>query len=248
MEDLFQTPTTLEFDPNSNYVEQLVGEGKKFTDPNKLAFGKLQADQHIERIQRENEAMRKELLTRQRLEELVTKLSTTADTTQSTSNNNNQDSERHDGESKTMTGLTPEQAEQMITTKMREKENFDRALNGIKAAFGDDYQTKLDTEAKRLGLSTEDVNKLAKTNVDLFLRIFQEGSNKPPTDNMYTPSSSINTSSLSSQKAQLIVNGVRTEQYYKDLKAKDAKTYWSPKVQLQEHNDALKLGPAFFNA
>ena len=52
MEDLFQTNTTLEFDPNSNYVEQLVGEGKKFTDPNKLAFGKLQADQHIERIQR----------------------------------------------------------------------------------------------------------------------------------------------------------------------------------------------------
>lgn len=248
MEDLFQTNTTLEFDPNSNYVEQLVGEGKKFTDPNKLAFGKLQADQHIERIQRENEAMRKEILTRQRLEELVTKLGSTVENKQSASNDNNQDSERQDGVDKSLTGLTPEQAEQMITTKMREKDNFDRALNGIKAAFGDDYQTKLDTEAKRLGLSTEDVNKLAKTNVDLFLRIFQESANKPPTDSTYTPSSSINTNSLSSQKAQMIVNGVRTEQYYKDLKAKDAKTYWSPKVQLQEHNDAMKLGAAFFNA
>lgn len=247
--DLFSTkPAELEFDPESNYVEQLVGEGKKFTDPNKLAFGKLQSDQFIERLKQENESMRKELLSRQRLEEIVTKLEPKITNQQSASNENNQGSERLDGETKptTMSGLTPEQAEALITQKMREKENFDRSLNAVKEAYGDNYQTKLDAEAKRLGLSAEDVNKLAKTNTDLFVQIFK-GTNTTPSDN-YTPSSSINTTSLSSHKPQLTINGIKTEQYYRELKAKDPVAYRSPAIQKQEMQDAIKLGVAFFNA
>jgi hypothetical protein len=37
----------------------------------------------------------------------------------------------------------------------------------------------------------------------------------------------------------------RTWTYYQDLKKKDEKRYWSPKVQFQMHNDAIALQDKF---
>lgn len=245
-QDLF-TPNAIDFDPEVNYVEQLVGEGKKFTDPNKLAFGKLQSDRFIERLQQENERMRQEINQTQRMEELVTKLSSIQPQNQSASNNDNQNSENTDTDDRSFKGLSPEDAELLITRKLTESENFKKSLEGIKHIYGQDYQTQLDAEAKKLGLDSKEVNTIAKTNPELFLRLFQ-GANKPPTDEVFTPPSSINTNSLSSNKAPLTIGGVKTEAYYKQLKQSDPKKYWSKEVQLQEMQDATRLGPAFFNA
>lgn len=245
-QDLF-TPNAIDFDPEVNYVEQLVGEGKKFTDPNKLAFGKLQSDRFIERLQQENERMRQEINQTQRMEELVTKLSSIqTPNNQSASNEDNQNSER-DTDQQSHRGLSPEDAEQLVARKLAESENFKKSLEGIKSVFGKDYQTQLDSEAKKLGLDSKEVNTIAKTNPELFLRLFQ-GANKPPTDELFTPPSSINTTSLSSTKAPLTIGGVKTEAYYKQLKQSDPKKYWSKEVQVQEMQDATKLGPAWFNA
>jgi hypothetical protein len=248
-QDLF-TPAEVEFDPNSNYVDQLVGDGKKFSDPNKLAFGKLQSDRFIERLKTENERMREELNTRQRMEELVTKLAS-IEPKQSASSENNQGSER-DGDNRppmTGSGLSPEEAEALFNRKLRETKNFEKSLEGLKSAYGSDYQTKLDEEAKRLGMDSTEVNSLAKANPELFLRIFS-GTNVTPSDNHYTPppTNSINSNSLVSLKNNHMVNGVRTQAYYNDLKARDPKTYWSVSVQQQEMKDATKLGEAWFNA
>ena len=241
-EDLF-APTTVEYDPNSNYLDQLVGEGKKFTDPNKLAYSALEKDRFIERLKSENEAMRKSVNSSQKLEELVNKLSTT--TKAPSSNDDNHNSELGDTKAPTVPvpgGLTVEQAEALVHKKLTEKDNFSKAIEGIKRSYGTDYQTKLDTEAKNLGLTATEVNSLAKSNPELFLRIFQGNT---PTDDYITPPSGINANSLSPSNT---LNGIRTEKYYKDLKAADPKKYWSKAIQNQEYKDAMQLGEKFFNA
>lgn len=243
-EDLF-APTTLEYDPNTNYLEQLVGDGKKFSDPNKLGFSAMEKDRFIERLKSENAEMRKSINTSEKLEQLVTKL--TPKTT-STSNDDNHNSERNDALPPVVNtaGLTPEQAEQLFQTKMNERDNFSKAIDGVKRAYGADYQTKLDAEAKKLGLNANEVNTLAKSNPELFLRIFQ-GTPQDTSMDFTPPSSSINPAYNSSTGKEMI-SGVRTEKYYADLKASDPKKYWSKAVQAQEYKDATKLGQSFFNA
>lgn len=230
-----------EFDPEKNYVEELVGEGKKFSDPNKLAYGKIESDRFISRLQQENETLREDLLARQRLEEIVTKLTPQAQNNQSTSNDDNHNRQR-DVDDRPPAGLTPEQAEQLVEQKLRERTNFERSLSGVKKVFGENYQHKLDSEAKKLGLSKEFVNQLAKTNPDAFVRMFQ-GTVVQQQNDILQPSNSVN-----SEAFRPNTSSEKTAKYYKELKKSNPALYNSKEVQLQEYRDAMRLGEKFFDA
>lgn len=249
-EDLFATqdPPTTEFNPETDYFSTLVGEGKKYRDQNALAYSRLENERFTERLKQENEAMRKDITAKARLEELVTKLSTvqpTTTTTQSPTNDNNQNNNRDVATVPSTAGLTPQQVDEIFEKRLNERNNYNRSVEGLKGIFGDDYQHKLDSEASKLGLGKEFVNNLAKTNPNAFLRLF-EGA-KQEDMNMFTPPpSSINTSAMKTPATTL--NGVRTEKFYQELKQKDPVKYWSKEVQQQEYNDAIKLGEAYFNA
>lgn len=57
-EDVFDVETQ---DNDKSVLETLVGEGKKFADAEALAKGKLSADEHIRKIEEENETLRKKI-------------------------------------------------------------------------------------------------------------------------------------------------------------------------------------------
>lgn len=247
-EDQFQLPP--EYDPNINYVEQLVGEGKKFHAPdekeaiNKLAFAKLESDRFVDHLKREQATLRSDLMARQRLEDLVTKLGTSEQNKQAPSIEDNQEQERMNtvNQQNEFKGLTVEEVDARLDERMRTRANLDRALAGLKSVYGDNYQTVLDAEAKSLNVDKNFVNNLAKTNPDAFLRMFVR--KKTQEDFMAPPSSNIN----SPMSSGMTTNGIKNQKFYEDLKKKDPSVYWSPKVQQQEYEDAKKLGPAFFNA
>lgn len=247
-EDLFgETFTDPSYDPNKDYISELVGPGKKIFDEderqafNKLAYSKLEADRFIERLKQERDADRQELNARDRLEELLTKMQSQTNN-QSASNVDNQGTSRDSVSAQTTTvGLTPQQVEDLFEAKLRERTNFQQSVEGIKKLFGSDYQPKLDAEAKKLGLTKDFVNNLAKTNPQAFIRLFEPAA-KQETDILTPPQSSVNTNSFSPTGGQ-----VRTQKWYKDLKAKDPVKYRSKEIQLQEYQDAIKLGEKFFD-
>lgn len=241
-EDLFAPiPDPIE---ETNLYEKLVGENAKFKTNEDLARAKVESDRFIERLKQENEGMRKDLTARLRLEELVTKLGTQVEVRQSASNEDNQGNRERDGVAQPVpTGLTPEQAEAFFNKTITERENFKQAQDGIKKIFGPDYQHKLDTEAKKLGISAEYVNALAKQNPDLFIRIFQ-GAAVQPDNSFAPPQSSMNTAFNANNRN----TSQRTRAYYKNLKATDPTRYLTKEVQNQEYQDAMKLGEAFFDA
>lgn len=243
----------LVYDPNTNYVAQLVGEGKKFHGAseqeayNKLAFSKLEADRFIQHINSQKDEMRQELNTRRRVEDMLTQLTSSQQQQQQKlppSNDDNQDNERGNvmtHKEPTMVGLTPDQTEAIVEAKLRERANMERSVAGIQKILGADYKITLNEEAKKLNLSTEFVNQLAKTNPDAFIKLFDKPQAQVDTR---IPSSSINSSSLSSGKN---LTGERTKSYYKELKRTDPVKYASKEVQLQEYKDAIRLGEAFFD-
>src|SRR4029450_8159059 len=75
MTDLFSDESDINVDPNKNYLEELVGEGKKFKTPEDLARGKAESDSFIERLQKELHGLRNELKSRLQLEEVVDRIS-----------------------------------------------------------------------------------------------------------------------------------------------------------------------------
>jgi hypothetical protein len=238
-------PDFTHVDPNKNYMEELVGDGKKFKTPEELARGKYEADQFIERLKREQEALRQELNSRKRLEEVADLLTSQ----QKSQSNEGPPPARQDGEKSNT--LTPEQLELMLEerlTKREQQRSRDQNITSVKQklteAFGQNYAAKLQQEATNLGVTREYLTNLAAESPQAFYRLvgLDAGSRQQDTTLFSPPPSSVNTSSFAPN-----VTGERTQGYYDKLKQSDPRTYWSPKVQNEMHRDAQRLGARFFD-
>ena len=251
MTDLFTntqpTDQPAEIDPNKDFFSELVGEGKKFKTPQELARAKAESDAFIERLKNENSGLRDELKTRTTLEEVMTKLTQTQRQDPPSSQNN------HNGEdedSKT-TAITPEQIAKLVDEKVSQRESMRQAeanvafvSNELKKAFGDSYVNRLQTEAQALGMSKEEVNRMAAQAPKALLRLL--GADKAPevrpqAPDVFTPPSS----RVQSQSAHTGATE-RTKAFYDAMKKQDANRYWSKEIQSQMHRDAVRLGEKFF--
>jgi len=89
MSDVFNAATTADTtteagnsQTNENYVNQLVGEGKKFKDLEALAKGKLEADRHIGEITKTLDELRAELAKQDYAKSLLEQMSKGSETRQ----------------------------------------------------------------------------------------------------------------------------------------------------------------------
>lgn len=225
-----------------NYLEELVGEGRKFKSPEELARGKVEADAFIERLKSELAELRNELSSRVRLEEAIDKLLSNQ-TPAAPANGDNHAPD--DGGSKTEM-LTTQQIEEMLERRLSEREkeqvrarNLAEVRNKLAETFGPDYVSKLKQLAVELGTSNEELNKLAAENPKMFLRLVNVGGNSAPVQNPL-PKSGISPDAARPQ------TGVRNKAYYDNLRKTDPRTYWTPKIQNQLYNDRLALGEKFY--
>lgn len=237
-------------DPAKNYLEELVGEDKKFKTPEDLARGKAEADAFIERLKREQEELRKELNTRLTLEQYLDRIGTKQDPSRNDSTPNEPNGGGVGNE--TQTSLKAEDIEQLIERKVSERErqriqeqNVMQVKQELQRAFGSDFTSKLRETGQALGMTEEEMNSLAASRPKAFLKLV--GADQAPAasasnNSLFTPpSSSLNTASAAKP------TGDRTQSYYDAIKQKDPKAYWSPAVQNQLHQDAIRLGERFFD-
>jgi hypothetical protein len=238
-------------DPHKNYFEELVGEGKKFKTPEELARGKAEADAFIERLKREQEALRQELNTKLSMEEYVDRLRTSSQPNNSRSDPPLNEPNGGEGGDNGKTQLKPEDIEALIEQKVTARErariqqqNQETVKQKLIESFGNDYISKLKEAASTLGLTPEDMDAMAKDRPKAFLKLVgadnAQPQSKPNTNSLFTPPSGNAT-------APRQVSGDRTKSYYDEIKQKDPKRYWSPAVQNSLHQDALRLGEKFFD-
>lgn len=251
MTDLFQNTDSQEtietIDPNKDYFAELVGEGKKFSDPKELARGKAESDAFITRLQRELAGIRAELQTRTTLEDALTRITGTQSNTMTSTSQTNHNGDDTDSN---RAALSPEQIAEIVDRKVAEKDsqrvaqaNIATVQSKLTEAFGANYVTTLNEVTNALGMTKEQVNQMAASQPQVLLRLV--GVDKPqapapkgpdlftpPTSRMSTPTGNSGTE--------------RNKAFYDTIKRTDKARYWSAEVQNQMHKDALRMGEQFF--
>lgn len=246
MSDLFEPVTNQEIDPNKNYLEELVGDGRKFKSVEDLARGKAESDSYITQLRKDLEEAQQELRTRARLEELITKVTPP----QAPEPGNHQlTPNEFEKPANTMDELTPEKLDALLEAKLRTKElemtkarNLTAVKQGLVEKYGPNYVEVLTKVAAALGETPEYLNEQAARNPNAFWAIVGG----------QAPASQRKESLFSPPQAHLNSSGfepgptVRNKSWYDALKKNDPAKYRHPETEKQMMQDALRLKEAFF--
>lgn len=238
-------------DPNKDYLSEYVGEGKKFKTPADLAKAKAHSDAFIERLQREQAALRNELNTRVKIEELMDRMSTGKDTNGNTSQGTQTSGEGgHEGTAPK--NLSPEDIEKVVEQRLAKREQEARVTSNVqavkdrlKAEYGDNFANELADRTAQLGLTREFVADIAKREPRALFALL--GLDAQPKANQQNdifstpPRGSFNTAGF----------GIKdTEKKFADfekIRKEDPTRYWSTQVQNELHKQAAKLGERFYS-
>lgn len=226
----------------ANPFEHLVGDGKKYKSKEDLAIAALHKDAHITRIEQENADFRKRLEESMTVKSILDKL----DADRISSNPDQQDPEERTDQ---VVNAHKQQASDNVYDVARKvyieeqqkaaaQRNQDTVVNELRKVWGNDLVSRLEARTAELGLSKEKVNELAATAPKALLTMMipakQSVGDASPPRSSYVPQADHQ-------------SGVRNKAYYDRLKKANPDLYKSEKLIKQRHDDAIKLGPAYFN-
>lgn len=230
--------------PNSNDTaqntandpfSQLVGEGKKFSDANALAEGKLESDRYIEQLKREAQELRDELGKRPSKEEILDIVKAT-----------------QEGRGDTKPGLDEEAVKNLVNSQVKEMgEAEKRAANNQKAVaamvekFGDKAAEVTAEKARELNVSVEYLKNMAETSPALFLQTMGVTASQQGRD---TSNQRMEGSRNTEQLQQGSAPSADKWSYYEDIRRNNPSEYFSPKVQNEIFEKRKRLGEAFMNS
>jgi hypothetical protein len=251
----FQDPKV---DPTKNYLEELVGEGKKFKSVDDLARGKAESDAYINSLIREIREVKEELNKRMTVEDLLQTIKQESQG-QTTSMSNDQrylTTGTHDGNANGGTGtnsLDLESIKKALKDELtqeqeaaRRRQNYETAVGKLTELHGDQASAFLASKAKELDVSMQYLKNLAEEKPSLLFKLVGVGETSAPSrrsDVFSAPQSRVNTTGIQAKS----YGEHKPMSYYQQMKAKDPKAYFSPKTSVEMHKAALALGDSFFD-
>lgn len=230
MSELFESAPEVKF-------EDLVGEGKKFRDTDAVAKKIVHADQHIENLERTLSEMRVELQSRLTVEEMLEKINKPTSPAVQPPNREALDTNRQEPG----IDIADEISKALKTEKEKERReaNLNTVRKGLKERFGADYNQKLTSIADNLSISKDFLTSMAQTSPEGFMKLIDSvakpDSNRPLVPPMGSDLNRVNN-----------LSGEKNQSYYAALRREKPDVYFSAKVQKEIHDQAVKLGPAFY--
>lgn len=222
-------PTT--DDDDSNPLENLVGEGKKFKSVEDLARGKLESDRFIAQMQQEQRELREELNKRATVEEVLRRIEETRQKRPDPDEDDTPDSD--DGNRSVDMSAIEKLVESKFNEAQSEAEKRRNVLSvkeTLKQRFGPNYQQVVDEKLKEMDVGRDWANGLAATQPKAFLNLMgnptprNEDTGAPPRGHMRPQSSS----------------GPKTYQDFQNLRRENPQRYFSPEIQNLMHRMALE--------
>ena len=227
---LFETPVVT--DP----VATLVGEDKKFKTVDDLARAKIESDNFIEQLKREQAELRAELTARpavDRSQEILDRLEALKKPPV-TEYQPTPQVERTE-----VNGLSINDVERVLEErerKARAASNRAAVEAKLKETYGDKTGQALKLLAEKNGTTVAALGQLAEHSPQLVLNLMGQ----VKTDTGFTPPGS----SVQIEFTPSAANP-RTKSYYNKLKAEDRNKYFSREVQNQMYKDAMALKEEF---
>lgn len=237
MTDLFNAPDL------SNERDELMAKWKDKTHEEVLK-AKIDADLYVRTLEKQKDELRadylkqrEELLAKAKFEELIDRYEKAPKEPPAAYTPASEESHKYD----------PKEVETIILNKLKENkiaeketDNFNMVEKKLQERYGDKYVTVLKEQQSLLGLSTDDVNVLAKKSPEAFFRIM--GLNNQQSENFQTPPRSGQRNDSFAPKGQT----KRDWSYYQEMKKANPKMYLEKNIAVQMHNDLMEMGEVAF--
>lgn len=235
----------LQIDPTKDYLEELVGEDKKFKTPKDLAKAKVESDAFIEQLKRETAGLRQELNTRLKLEEAIDRI------TSSQSHSSEQEPKALEQDKGKPAEITPDQIKDLVAKTLSDSEtaalrnrNSAYVEKKLQEAFGPTFRRTLKEQAQKLGIGEEFAANLAAEQPNAFLKLFDVvPTQEAPSTAVNAPRNEVNTDALSFKP-----NGsAKRQSHFEAVRKKEPSRYWSVAFQNEMHKEAQRQGESFFD-
>lgn len=215
--------------------KQLVGEGKKFSTPEALAKGKLEADAYIEQLKSEQAQLRAELEKRPSKEELL-------DIVKAAQNESGNTKPGLDEEA--VKSMINAQVQEMTAAEKREA-NSQKVISTMVEKFGDKAAEVTAAKARELNVSVDYLKNMAETSPALFLQTMGVTASQQGRD---TSNQNLGGSVNTEQLQQGSAPKADSWSYYENMRKENPSEYFSPKVQNEIFEKRKRLGEAFMHS
>lgn len=223
----------------ASYLEALVGEGKKFNNPEELARGKFEADQYIEQLKSKLAELETDAALEDRLKGLLTQKPQTP-----APDNNGAEAHQPAKPATQDIDLAAEVKKILAETSIESKRanNVNEVASKLIETFGDETKANqaVKQKAADLGVSIEYLQDVAAQSPKAFFSLVGVEVQTPnrPTQG------DVNTAALKASPA----TGAKPNTYswYKQLRKDNPTLYRSAAIQEQMHKDALSAGADFY--
>ena len=243
--------TTTSDDQSTSYLEQLVGEGRKYTNPEDLAKAYFNANGFIDHLKTESSQLKEELEKRMTLEDILSEKQQAAKPTETP----------EPVQPANTAPIVPEEAPKdldlgaQIRQIMQEQsqadtaeKNIEAVLDTLMATYGDPDKARDEVarKAQDLGVDRQTLMDVATKSPKAFYEL--TGLKAVTAPKLAGTRGDVNTSSLESQRPNQ-GNGPKegTYAFYQALRKENPKLYFSSRVQNEIMKKALAAGDAFYS-
>ena len=216
-----------------DFLSDLVGEGKKYSDAASLAKGAYHAQKHIENLETELATLRGKQTNEASIEKLLEALNKGKSDPVEPTPGNETTPELPDFKQLVAEEIAKNEVERNKST------NYNTAISKMNEVWGADASKNLINKAQELGVSVNFLQDMASQSAVGFLQLLGIDSDRTVPGATTVPTSTVNL-----QNAR---NKDRTWQYYQEMKRSNRKLYDDPATKVQMNRDALRLGEAFFD-
>lgn len=244
--DLFteENNEVVTIDETKDYLNELVGEGRKFKSVEDLARGKAESDRYIEQLRARAEELEAELKTRTSLESFKTEL-------EEIRRNVQPQKEPEIVTPDSTTVLDEARLEELVHSLLQKKEaersqetNRQKIARVLEENFGGNAKAVLNAKAKELNISLSELESLAIKTPSVFFTVVgaQEGAVRPNKTGQVPSGNFV-------MNAQGYQEGARGRSYYERLKRENPTLYFDSSTELRMMEDMAKLGrDKFYNS
>lgn len=234
----------IQIDQNKNYLDELVGEDKKFKTVEDLARGKAEADMYIDHFKGLHDNLREDYKRLKSEYDAGPSLKELIDQFKSSKESNN-DNTQIVNEDKSVT-LDSAKIEELIRNQIQqtkqtdtEEQNYNLVQAKLIEMYGPNYANTLKQQISQLGLTADFVNDLARKHPNvLFKTLGLDGQRQ--TETFQAPPKSTNQIDHFGSNTPK-----RTWSYYEKIRKTEPTRYFDPKTQDQMFKDAVALGDSF---
>jgi hypothetical protein len=218
-----------------NYLVKLVAEkGEQWKEPEAIAKGYLNAQEHIQSLERKNAELLEDVTKARAREEVLEEMRKAGERPAS---GENLAPASTGGEADQTSQISPEQIKSLVDealtvheTRRTSAENLAKADEELTKRFGTETNSVVSSRAKELGLTRERLTEIASESPSAFLRLIGEA---PAQEKGTVPRNDVNTQSDAFNQP----SDVRSWEWYQELRRKNPKEYYSAKVQRQLEED-----------